>query len=67
MPALTRRWRKGQLHATELMAMGSRRGKAIHALTRSLRFGMQIAVLALGADLVIKGEVTAGTMIAAAS
>jgi ATP-binding cassette subfamily C protein len=65
MPALTRRWRKGQLHATELMAMGSRRGKAIHALTRSLRFGMQIAVLALGADLVIKGEVTAGTMIAA--
>ncbi|WP_298812988.1 type I secretion system permease/ATPase [uncultured Roseibium sp.] len=65
MPALARRWRKGQLHAAELMAMGSRRGKAIHALTRSIRFGMQIAVLALGADLVIKGEVTAGTMIAA--
>ncbi len=65
MPALTRRWRKGQLHATELMAAGSRRGKAIHAMTRSLRFGMQVAVLALGADLVIKGEVTAGTMIAA--
>jgi len=65
MPALTRRWRKGQLHATELMAMGSRRGKAIHALTRSMRFGMQVAVLALGADLVIKGEITAGTMIAA--
>ena len=65
MPALARRWRKRQVHASELMAYGSRRGKAIHALTRSLRFGMQIAVLALGADLVIQGEVTAGTMIAA--
>ncbi|TYC53072.1 type I secretion system permease/ATPase [Rhodobacterales bacterium] len=65
MPALARRWRKGQVHANELMAMGNKRGKAIHAITRSLRFGMQIAVLALGADLVIKGEVSAGTMIAA--
>lgn len=65
MPALTRRWRKGQIHANELMAQGNARGKAIHALTRSLRFGMQISVLALGADLVIKGEVSAGTMIAA--
>jgi ATP-binding cassette, subfamily C, bacterial len=65
MPALSRRWRKGQVHANELMALGNRRGKAIHAASRSLRFGMQIAVLALGADLVIKGEATAGTMIAA--
>lgn len=65
MPALARRWRKKQVHASELMAYGSRRGKAIHAFTRSLRFGMQIAVLALGADLVIQGEATAGTMIAA--
>lgn len=65
MPALARRWQKRQLHASELMAYGSRRGKAIHAMTRSLRMGMQIGVLALGADLVIKGEVTAGTMIAA--
>ncbi|WP_305988987.1 type I secretion system permease/ATPase [Roseibium sp. MMSF_3544] len=65
MPALARRWRKKQIHASELMAHGSRRGKAIHALTRSLRMGMQIAVLAVGADLVIQGEATAGTMIAA--
>ncbi|MCX2722851.1 type I secretion system permease/ATPase [Roseibium salinum] len=65
MPALARRWRKGQIHANDLMAVGNRRGKAIHALTRSLRFGMQIAVLTLGAHLVIKGEVSAGTMIAA--
>lgn len=65
MPALARRWRKGQIHANELMAAGNRRGKAVHAITRSLRFGMQISVLALGADLVIKGEASAGTMIAA--
>ncbi|MEM9631792.1 MAG: type I secretion system permease/ATPase [Pseudomonadota bacterium] len=65
MPPLARRWRKGQVHASELMAQGSRRGKAIHAATRSLRFGMQVAVLALGANLVILGEATPGTMIAA--
>jgi len=65
MPALARRWRQGQVHANELMAQGSRRGKAIQATTKSLRFAMQISVLALGADLVIKGEAGPGTMIAA--
>src|SRR5690606_35172121 len=65
LPALARRWRLNQVHTSGLLKQGNLRGKAIHAVTRSLRFGMQVAVLALGAVLVIRGEVTAGTMIAA--
>ena len=65
MPALAKRWRSSQFHANDLLALGNMRGKAIHATTRSLRFGMQISVLALGAALVIRGEVTPGSMIAA--
>jgi len=62
---LAKRWRSSQFHANDLLALGNMRGKAIHATTRSLRFGMQISVLALGAALVIRGEVTPGSMIAA--
>ena len=65
MPALARRWRSSQRHAGDLLALGNLRGKALHAMTRSFRFGTQICVLALGATLVISGEVTPGSMIAA--
>lgn len=65
MPALARRWKNSQFHANGLLALGNMRGKAIHATTRSLRFGMQVTVLALGATLVIRGAVTPGSMIAA--
>lgn len=65
MPALAKRWRASQFHANDLMTLGNTRSKAIHSATRSLRFGMQVTVLALGATLVIRGEATPGTMIAA--
>ncbi|MXN64351.1 type I secretion system permease/ATPase [Stappia sp. GBMRC 2046] len=65
MPALAKRWRASQFHANDLMTLGNTRSKAIHAATRSLRFGMQVTVLSLGASLVIRGDATPGTMIAA--
>jgi len=63
LPALARRWRAAQVHALELLDAGNRRNRAMHALTRALRFGMQVSVLALGATLVIKGEASPGSMI----
>ena len=65
LPALGRRWRAGQSHAWDLFDRGTRRGRVVAAMTRSLRAMMQIAVLAVGAVLVIRNEVSPGSMVAA--
>ncbi|CAH1666789.1 ATP-binding cassette subfamily C protein [Hyphomicrobiales bacterium] len=65
LPALARRWRGQQLAMIEQLDMGTRRGKFIAALTRSSRMTMQLAVYATGAILIIRNEVTAGTLMAA--
>jgi ATP-binding cassette, subfamily C, bacterial len=65
LPAVIRRWRRGQNRALALVGAGNSGARAITALTRSVRLGLQIAMLATGAVLVINHEVSAGTMICA--
>lgn len=64
LPALARRWRGAQLHTLDLLDSATRRGRALSSLTRTCRYGMQIVVLSVGATLVIKQEVSAGSMVA---
>jgi ATP-binding cassette subfamily C protein len=65
LPALAQRWRARQIAMIEHLDLGTRRGKFVAALTRSLRMTMQLAIYATGAILIIKNEVTAGTLMAA--
>jgi ATP-binding cassette subfamily C protein len=65
LPALANRWRTQQLAMIEHLDVGTRRGKFIAALTRSSRMTMQLAIYATGAVLIIRNEVTAGTLMAA--
>ncbi|HEV7256942.1 MAG TPA: type I secretion system permease/ATPase [Bosea sp. (in: a-proteobacteria)] len=65
LPALAARWRGQQLAMIEHLDSGTQRAKFIAALTRSLRMMMQLAVYATGAVLIIRNEVTAGTLMAA--
>lgn len=65
LPALAIRWRAQQLAMIEHLDTGTQRGKFIAALTRSSRMTMQLAIYATGAVLIIRNEVTAGTLMAA--
>ncbi|RDJ22145.1 type I secretion system permease/ATPase [Bosea caraganae] len=65
LPALAKRWRGKQVAMIELLDLGTRRAKFIAALTRSSRMTMQLAIYATGATLIIKNEVTVGTLMAA--
>ncbi|MBB4018677.1 ATP-binding cassette subfamily C protein [Chelatococcus caeni] len=65
LPALARRWRGAQVRTLDLLDTAARRGRAIHSVTRTCRYMMQIAVLSVGATLVIEQEVSPGSMIAA--
>ncbi|MBB5753218.1 type I secretion system permease/ATPase [Prosthecomicrobium pneumaticum] len=65
LPALSRRWRAAQLHAVALAEAGNSRAKAVSTITRTLRFGIQVLVLAIGAVLVINRAASPGAMIAA--
>lgn len=65
LSALAARWRIAQFRALELLETGNRRGKIIATVTRTLRYGMQLFVLALGCILAIRQEISSGTMIAA--
>jgi ATP-binding cassette subfamily C protein len=64
LPALASRWRLAQFSALEMLEAGNRRGKIIATVTRTLRYGIQLFVLALGCILAIRQEISAGTMIA---
>jgi ATP-binding cassette, subfamily C, bacterial len=64
LPALARRWRLSQLHTQDLLDITTRRSRALASVTRTCRYAMQIAVLSTGAVLVIRQEVSAGSMVA---
>jgi len=64
LPALARRWRQSQLHTQDLLDVTTRRSRALSSVTRTCRYAMQIAVLSTGAVLVIRQEVSAGSMVA---
>jgi ATP-binding cassette subfamily C protein len=65
LPAVIRRWRHGQNRALMLVGVGNSGARAITAISRSVRMGLQIAMLATGAMLVIEHEVSPGTMVCA--
>jgi len=65
LPALAKRWRTRQVAMIEHLDLGTRRGKLIAALTRTSRMTMQLAIYATGATLIIKNEVSVGTLMAA--
>lgn len=65
LPALAKRWRGKQVAMIELLDLGTRRAKFVAAVTRSTRMTMQLAVYATGATLIIKNEVSIGTLMAA--
>jgi PrtD family type I secretion system ABC transporter len=62
--ALLARWRGRMAEVQAQQAPMARRSVALAALTRALRQALQVALLALGAALVIAGEASAGVMIA---
>ncbi len=62
--ALLARWREHNAQAVALQGPTARKSVLMTAITRTLRQAVQVAILALGAWLVIRGEATAGIMIA---
>jgi ATP-binding cassette subfamily C protein len=64
LPALSERWRQSQLHTQDLLDVMTRRSRAMASVTRTCRYAMQIAVLSVGAILVIRQEASPGSMVA---
>lgn len=66
LPELARRWRRGQALSLDSIEAGGITAKLLAALARGSRVGLQIAVICTGAALVVKQEVSPGTILAAA-
>jgi len=64
MPQLIARWNARNAEALALQARASDRSGIISSTSKFVRFCLQIGVMSAGAWLVIKGELTAGSMIA---
>ena len=64
-PALVRRNEQAASHSLMRQVAASDIASTITALAKSLRFGLQVAMLGVGAYLVIGGELSPGGMIAA--
>ena len=65
LPALARRWRRGQDRMLDRLWRGTRIARAIAAAMRSIRLLMTGGMVCLGLVLAIQGEVSAGSLIAA--
>src|SRR6185436_15990083 len=64
MPALHRRWRIAQDAALGEQLAANDTGARFQMVLRFVRLALQVAMLAMGAGLVIGGEITAGAMFA---
>ena len=64
-PALTRRWDAVNTHVLGLQEKASDTAGLINACTKSLRMFLQIAVLGMGAWLVLRQELSPGAIVAA--
>ncbi|WP_437376985.1 type I secretion system permease/ATPase [Inquilinus limosus] len=64
LPAMVDRWRDVHERTLDAGQRASERSGMILGLTKALRFLVQVAILALGALLVIRGELSPGSMIA---
>ncbi|MBK4723431.1 type I secretion system permease/ATPase [Azospirillum sp. YIM DDC1] len=65
LPGLTRRWERDHSHALDLQENAHRRGAALLNTTKYLRQMVQVAMLGVGAWLVVRHEMGAGSMMAA--
>jgi PrtD family type I secretion system ABC transporter len=65
LPDLCRRWSRGLANARLQQLRANDRSSVIVALAKFSRMALQVAILGLGAYLVIQHEITAGAMIAA--
>lgn len=65
MPGLMQRWRQRHQGGIVLQAQASDRAADVSAVAKSVRLSLQIAILGVGAWLVVRQESTAGVMIAA--
>ncbi|MBI4183885.1 MAG: type I secretion system permease/ATPase [Proteobacteria bacterium] len=65
MPNLLRRWQAQNAESLALQARAGGRSGGISALSKFVRLALQVGILALGAWLVLQGELTAGGMMAA--
>ena len=66
MPNLMRRWQETGAHGLRLQASATDASGSISAAAKVVRFCLQVAMLGVGAYLVILNEMTAGAMIAGA-
>ena len=64
LPALLRRWHADNDRALDHHGQASDRGAAIVGMAKFLRLFLQVGILGLGAFLVVRGQLTAGGMIA---
>lgn len=65
LPGLTRVWREQHDLGLGLQGIASDRAANVTSVTKSLRMFLQVAILGVGAWLVIQQQMTAGVMIAA--
>jgi ATP-binding cassette subfamily C protein/ATP-binding cassette subfamily C protein EexD len=65
LPAMLRRWRLGVAEALPDQQRAADRGGLVLVATRFVRMSMQVAILGVGAWLVLRSELTSGAMIAA--
>ena len=66
LPALVRHWRASGERQRTLSSAAADASGAISATAKAVRFGLQVAMLGVGAYLVLLHEMTPGAMIAAA-
>ena len=66
VPALARRWREAGARGLRLQTSASDASGSLSAFAKVLRFGLQVAMLGVGAWLVLGHEMSPGGMLAAA-
>nr|WP_298688461.1 type I secretion system permease/ATPase [uncultured Dongia sp.] len=65
LPAIARRWEEGQYKVLQGLDEGNRRARALSAVSKTLRYLLQIVMMSAGAILVIERMASPGTMVAA--
>lgn len=65
LPAIAQRWEKEQRRVLSNLDEGNRRSRAMASTSKTVRYLLQIAMLSIGALLVIEREATPGMMVAA--
>lgn len=65
LPAIAGRWEREQRRVLANLDDGNRRSRALASASKTIRYLLQIAMLSIGAVLVIEREATPGMMVAA--